>query len=271
MTQQIRTLRADDVAGALELSTLAGWNQTAEDWHLLLDLAPQGCFCIEADGQIAATATLLCYQDTLAWIGMILTHPDYRRRGFANKLLTQVLDKAEGLRIRTIKLDATEHGEALYEHFGFVREQPIERWCRGPLDRERGSAPRSGSRAECLQTDKDAFGADRTNLLTALHRRGACFSNSDGYLFMRSGRTTTHLGPCVARGKNAVRELLKSTMDNFDASEWSWDLLPQNHEAADLATELGFSPKRRLVRMWLGEQLRAKERFVYATAGFEFG
>jgi GNAT superfamily N-acetyltransferase len=279
LTYQIRNLGAENLAGALELSTLAGWNQTAEDWRLLLDLAPQGCFCIKEDDKIAATATLLCYEETLAWIGMVLTHPNYRHRGFASALLKHALERAEALKIRTIKLDATEQGEALYKQFGFAHEQAIERWCRGPLDRQKRTASNSEPPANCLRgdfqadidIDKDAFGANRSNLLAALLRRGACFSNSDGYVFTRSGRSTAQLGPCVATQKNEVSKLLKSAMGNFDSTEWSWDLLPQNLEAVSLAMEFGFLPNRRLVRMWRGEQLRPKEQLMYATAGFEFG
>jgi len=187
------------------------------------------------------------------------------------------LERAEALKIRTIKLDATEQGETLYKHFGFAREQAIERWCRGPLDRQRRTASNSEPPANCprgdfqADIDKDAFGANRSNLLAALLRRGACFSNSDGYVFTRSGRNTTQLGPCVAAQKNEASKLLKSAMETFGAPEWSWDLLPQNLEAISLATEFGFLPNRRLVRMWRGEELRPKEQLMYATAGFEFG
>ena len=55
---QPRNLEINDLPAALELSTLAGWNQTADDWRLLLELAPSGCFGIEVDGRVVATATL---------------------------------------------------------------------------------------------------------------------------------------------------------------------------------------------------------------------
>jgi hypothetical protein len=55
----LRSLAASGLPAALELSEQAGWNQTADDWHMLIDLAPEGCLAIEVEGDLAATTTLL--------------------------------------------------------------------------------------------------------------------------------------------------------------------------------------------------------------------
>jgi hypothetical protein len=52
---------------------------------------------------------------------------------------------------------------------------------------------------------------------------------------------------------------------------WSWDLFPRNQHAVALARDLGFSPKRHLVRMARGKDLRENENAIYAIAGFELG
>ena len=105
----LRGLVPRDIPAALELSQQAGWNQTAEDWRMLTDLAPEGCLAIQVDAELAATTTLLCYGRRLAWIGMVLTKVPYRGRGFARRLLTQALKQADEMRIETVKLDGTSH------------------------------------------------------------------------------------------------------------------------------------------------------------------
>ena len=42
--QQLRLLNSGDLTEAVELSAAAGWNQTEEDWSMLTELAPGGCF-----------------------------------------------------------------------------------------------------------------------------------------------------------------------------------------------------------------------------------
>src|SRR2546423_5714849 len=128
--ETLRSMRAEDVPAAFNLSAQAGWNQTEEDWRTLLELAPKTCLAIEVDGQLAATTTLLCYGRRLAWIGMVLTKAPYQRHGFARRLLAHALEIADKMGIATIKLDATDQGQPLYESLGFRNEQEIERWAR---------------------------------------------------------------------------------------------------------------------------------------------
>ena len=96
---QLRLMRITDVSDACELSAAAGWNQTSEDWKMLLAVAPEGCFGIEADGRLVSTTTLVAYEQRLAWIGMVLTLPSHRGRGHARRLLEYALNRAATLGI----------------------------------------------------------------------------------------------------------------------------------------------------------------------------
>jgi GNAT superfamily N-acetyltransferase len=269
---RIRALTHGDIPEAVKLSSAAGWNQTADDWRLLLELAADGCVCVEADGGVVATTTFMCYGRQLGWIGMVLTHSEYRGRGFATHLLTHVLTRAEALGVRTVKLDATEQGQRLYSKLGFVAEQPVERWFRAavPVATQQTSATR-GEISPWFKADAAAFGTDRSTLLRQLAQRGPCSTNARAYVLTRSGRNTAYIGPCVAQDSRATRELLHSVVRTPAAGGWAWDLLPQNRDVASLAIELGFTPQRRLVRMSRGEKLQGEAKMVHAIAGFEFG
>src|SRR5579871_2533909 len=108
-----RLLHSNDLPGAMRLQSAAGWNQTEQDWQRVLDLAPDGCFGIDVDGALAATTTAVCYGEELAWIGMVLTLPEFRRRGLARQLLEHALAYLQDRRVRCIKLDATDMGRPL--------------------------------------------------------------------------------------------------------------------------------------------------------------
>lgn len=263
----IRLLQEQDIVIAAELSSEAAWNQTHDDWRMLLRLAPQSCFGIDADGRLVSTTTLFCFPRRLGWIGMVLTNSAYQRRGFARKLLLHVIECADRLGIESLKLDATAQGQPLYESLGFRVEQPVERWwraARGPSD----AAPLLAQLTpDSLALDLDAYGADRSSLLRSLASRGRICSEDDGFGLARPGRRANYIGPCISRSAKLARRFI----DGFAAAESFWDLLPQNHGAVEIASELGFTPVRRLVRMVRGRELRGREDWIYAIAGFELG
>ena len=274
-TERIRLMTENDLADAFELSALAGWNQTREDWRMLLELAPAGCFAIEVDRLVAATTTLLCHGARLAWIGMVLTKPQYRHRGLARRLLAHALDQADALGIETVKLDATEQGQPLYEKFGFGAEQPVERWFRPGTSDSVNAGPFSQSLETSLDTwralDMEAFGADRLSMLRKLGARSTCRSVSKSYLLTRPGRQSEYLGPCVCDDPATARALIAERIRTGASAGWSWDLLPENRDAVAIATEWGFTEQRRLLRMVRGRDLRGRQELSYAIAGFELG
>jgi len=257
----------------MQLTTEAGWNQTAEDWRTLIELTPEGSLAIEVGGELAATTTLLCYGQRLAWIGMVLTRMRYRGHGFARRLMTEALGLADEMKIETVKLDATNQGQPLYEKLGFRCEQAVERWWwRGGTRCSRASvtdppAPQDGWR----DADLRVFGTDRTELLSKLAGRNPPLLLGDSFLFSRPGRLTSYLGPCVAEASASARALIERALPTGGSDEWFWDLLCSNAEAVALARALDFTPKRHLTRMVRGKELCAKEKAIYAIAGFELG
>ena len=269
--ENLRLLRPADLGGAVELSRLANWNQTIEDWEMFLRLDPQGCFVIELDGQIVATTTLFCYENRLAWIGMVLTRPDYRRRGFAKRLMQVALERASDLEIESIKLDATADGQPLYEKLGFKTEQVIERWFREGQSTIASAQPALRTVPPPLEMDYEAFGADRARLLQELASRNPPDSIAEAYNFSRNGARCRYLGPCVARDRKSARTVIEHTLQTSPESSWYWDLLSTNQNAIDLAAEFGFAPQRRLERMVLGDSIVKNDQMVYAIAGFELG
>lgn len=269
----LRRLAAPDLPAALELSEQAGWNQTADDWRMLIDLAPTGCLAIEVDGELAATTTLLCYGRRLAWIGMVLTKKCYRGRGFARRLMTEALSLADQKAVETVKLDATDQGRPLYEKMGFRSEQAVERWTRTGTGHTTGTTVPAGERpAESWRmADHRAFGADRSELLERLARRGQPpFVIEGSYCLTRPGRYSHYLGPSVCDAPTTARALIERALATAGHRDCSWDLFPANAAAA-IARDLAFTPTRHLQRMVRGKDLRADSDSIYAIAGFELG
>jgi GNAT superfamily N-acetyltransferase len=245
----IQTLATAHLPDLLHLSTAAGWNQTTDDWRRLLELSPRGCFGIAGQGRIAASATTVTYGRELAWIGMVLTLPECRGRGYATLLMRRCLEYVDACGIRTVRLDATDMGRPVYSRLGFLEEYEVERWA-GTLPPAEPWPP-----AIDFELDRAAFGADRRALLERL----GC---------SRPGRVASYIGPITARTAAEARDRI---LHCGVSGPCFWDVPAANPAALGLAQSLGFAPVRRLIRMRRGPAIKEQPAFVFALAGFEYG
>ena len=263
------------LAAALALSREEGWNHDERDWARLVSLEPEGCFALEHEGVVVATTTIVCYGTALAWIGMVVTHPQFRGRGFARRLMERALDFARRRGIASIKLDSTDQGHPLYRALGFEDECAIRRWLRPAAAPGPPPPPVEPFRFDPA-VDARAFGADRRRLLEALACDGEGASVRGGYALGRAGTKNRHFGPCVADHGDAARTLAAWFVGSHPGEAVSWDIVSTNAAAERVAREVGFEPSRTLTRMVRGGDPRGgplvrDDGRVFAGAGFEYG
>ncbi len=264
----IRPMTKADIPACMALKEAAGWNQTPADWECVIDLQPDGCWVDERNEVVAGSTTVVCYGDELAWVGMVLTLPSFRRQGVARGLMEHALEYCGHRGVRVVKLDATDMGRPLYAKLGFVDEQPIERW--------KGAADHSGAfkgfdLETALVLDRRAFGIgqDVARLASASTEQ---FGDARGYVLARPGSNAHFIGPCIAETPDQAERLIRSVLAQRPGAEFFWDLLPENRQVTDLANSLGFEPARGLVRMARpgGTSNLGDQSLVWATAGFEY-
>ncbi len=250
---QIRQLMEEDLLTAASLSQLAGWNQTPGDWQRILCYEPEGCFCAVVEGQPVGTVTTTTYGTRLGWIGMMLVHPNFRRRGIATELMRRGMGYLQEKGVRCLKLDATPEGCPVYERLGFHAEWDFSRWERpGP---EESPLPVSSSPFPFPgELDQQAFGADRSLWIRAVSADSYFVTLEEGYGMIRHGRLADYLGPVVAKDARRAREIVVELLA-ASSRRIFWDIPGPNQAAAAMARDLGFEPVRSLLRMWTGEQL----------------
>ena len=266
-----RVLRESDLTGLLALSTAAGWNQNEADWRRMVALSGEFGLGMEWEGSVVASAMGVVYGPTLAWVGMVLTMPEWRGRGLATALLAKLLGALDRAGVEQIGLDATEMGAPIYARSGFVAVGGVERWGREGTATGKEELPELGARG--LAWDRVAFGADRSGLLERLRDDGASAELADGsYVIVRPGRTAWQVGPMVATGAMEAERLARWAMGAAGGEALIWDLATANAESVRLAEGLGFRPRRQLVRMLRGEARGWKPviEAQFALAGFEY-
>jgi ribosomal protein S18 acetylase RimI-like enzyme len=284
-TEQIvvRALTTADTLGAQRLKELAGWNQTERDWQRLLELEPEGCFAACAGERLVATTTTTTYGAALAWIGMVLVDPAYRRRGIATLLMRRALAYLQARKARTVKLDATPAGRPVYQALGFTAEALIERW--------QGRAHVGPARSACVELqarmqpqawalDRAAFGVERARLLATLFADACaaplCVLAPDGqlrgYVLTRAGAAATYVGPLVATDEPAATMLLDGVLHQLAGREVYVDINTGFAGSTSSLAERGLVKQRDLVRMQSGQPSRAGlSSSIYAIAGPELG
>lgn len=281
---KIRPLLSADLAFADSLRAVAGWNQTLQDWRRFLAMQPQGCFLAEWDGASAGTATTVGYGGELAWIGMVLVHPEYRRRGIARALVQRCIEYLRGSGVRCIKLDATPEGRSLYQSLRFQDEWAWRRWETDspprvpPISRFHLRPWEELDAVRLEQEDIRAFGASRQPLIAALARESEQALTCEltpgtplGYGLLRRGAVASYLGPVSASSADAGIALVEALMAKAEGRVF-WDVSDLNPAAVHWAEANGLKAQRNLTRMWLGDPCPAGNPLQeFALAGPELG
>ena len=118
-------MQVEDLDEAMALKSAEGWNQTRSDWELIMINNPHLCLVAVAEDRVIATVTAFSYEDTFAWIGMMLVDRQFRRKGISIKLMLEIIQRLG--KKQTIRLDATPAGQMVYNRLGFVKEYSLFR------------------------------------------------------------------------------------------------------------------------------------------------
>jgi GNAT superfamily N-acetyltransferase len=269
-------LEEADAASALALSEEAGWNQTVEDWSLMIRLG-RAFAVLGSDRRPVATALAIPYPPDFGWISMVLVHAPFRKRGLGTRLLERATSELRSGGLVPV-LDATPAGRPVYERIGFRPIDALTRW-RG----EGGGAPppaalpsvSQGELGALAAFDRAAFGADRSAVLADLLARPGAVSRRDprsnGFILSRPGRTALQVGPVVARETGTAVTLVEVALAAVSGPVVV-DVPDRQAAVAELLARRRFRAERGFTRMALERDTGFGDpALVRAVAGPELG
>lgn len=279
-----RIMNETDVPDGLSLCRSAGWNQLSRDWQVFLNLNPLGNrVCVDDTGHVIGTVTTIRYSPHFSWIGMLLVHPDHRRKGIGFQLLQQACDVLKNE--KCVRLDATPAGRQVYVGFGFRDEYSLNRMTARSVDSQALAGINSAHRLttddfeNVRSLDREIFGADRHTLLSWMISGAPelAFKTVDddrlsGFCFGRPGYNYTHIGPVVARHTDAAKALVSAALRSCGTSAVVLDVPDHDHRWKDWLMSVGFSAQRPFIRMYKGNNAEAGiPEQQFAILGPEFG
>jgi len=260
---ELRKMVLSDMDGLMRLKDAEGWNQLEKDWALLISYTESINLVAVLDDRIVGSVTAINYDNTVAWIGMMLVDRKYRGRGIARKLLQEAIDKLH--RCPSIKLDATPAGRPLYLKLGFQDEYTLYRMTNASVskialakDSLRAEQIKPADIPEVAALDKKIFGADRTALIRRLYDSYpelARFVREDkkitGFCLGRRGARYTQIGPAYASSSLAVKALIQSALGQLAGQAVVVDIPASKSELFEWLEECGFISQRSFERMYL--------------------
>lgn len=191
----VRRLREGEIAAAVDLVNAEDWPFAPEDFEAMLDLEPEGLFCVEVDAEVVGLTTTASY-DGLGWIGNVVVAPDHRGQGLGTELVEAAVDHLRSGGADTVGLYALPASYSLYERVGFEPRHEVVAYT-GEVDGD--ADPPAGSVDAAVATDRRHVARDRSRYLRYLAKQpGVRLAVSEaGYAMARPGRVW-ELGPAVA-------------------------------------------------------------------------
>ena len=280
----VRSMQPGDIVYAMKLSNAEGWNQTENDWKLLIESPQNVCLVAEYNKKIIGTTTAMNYANQIAWIGMVLVAKESRGQGVSKLLLTNILKKLESF--KSIKLDATPAGKQVYQKFDFKDEYLITRVVTVSMknlsfddDSILAESIRLKDIEEIIALDERVFGTNRRQLIEWLikqyPRKAWLLKRNNsiaGFALGREGNKYHHVGPVFGSTINDVKMLIRKALKELINQPVVIDVLYEKQDLINWLNSIGFTMQRQFVRMYKKENLfPGIVNKQYLICGPEFG
>jgi ribosomal protein S18 acetylase RimI-like enzyme len=276
---QIRNLRPEEIAIAVDWAAAEGWNPGLSDAACFAIPDAKGFFVGEIDGEPVATVSCVNYDDRFAFLGFYIVRSDFRDRGHGLRIWNAAIAHAGA---RVIGLDGVVAQQDNYKKSGFQLAYANVRY--GGI-----VAPPPGPPADVVALDTIPFArveADDAMVFpaprSAFLRAWVGTSGHVGRALLRDGklvawgvirpcRTGRKIGPLVADDRAAAEAIVQALLASANGGEIFLDVPAVNREAIALAESLGLKPVFETARMYTGPIAPLRIDRVFGVTSFELG
>lgn len=274
---QIRTMRADEVAMAVDWAAAEGWNPGLADAQCFARAAPEGFLIGELEGNPAAVISVVNYDDHFSFMGFFIVRPQFRGRGLGLQIWQAALNRT-GARI--IGLDGVVAQQDNYRKSGFELSDNNVRYGGVPAWRgvEGDTVPLAdvpfemivASDAAVFPTERPAFW--KAWLEPAAHKGRALIRKGRpaAWGVIRPCRKGRKVGPLVADDLRAADAVLSALVGD-EGGEIFVDVPACNKDAVALAVGYGLTPVFETARMYTGPVKPIAIERVFGVTSFELG
>ena len=259
----VEKMAADDFPFAIQLTDTVNWNMTEEDFRLMIELEPDGCFILCDDSEKIGVATSVSF-GKVGWFGNLIVHEDYRKRGVGTLLVKHAIRYLKSRNVETIGLYAYPWLLRFYGDLGFERDEDFVVLRGKGFSSDRRSYLKEASKENMeavVGFDSRCFGASRRKLLKHIlfNADNLCYVSGGngtiaGYVAAKVYGGMAEVGPAVcsqARDDIAVA-LLRAVLDRLEGFEIFMCVPRRDAVVLDMLFKGGFREDFRVVRMFSG-------------------
>lgn len=258
---ELRLLTPKDIPAVVKVMEKIGWFHPVEQTKQYIAWGGTGSFCLAFGDEVVATAIALKYSERLAWVGLVISDPDYQRRGFAKCLMNHVMEYLSD--VESVMLDASVLGYPLYVKMGFQPLYKINAYRGTPQIFPNSNSIRAMTTADLdtiVNMDCESFGLPRPQIIKWLFETGTGIvaTNNDsitGYAFTKAFGDTLRALAWNAKAPSSADQILRAC--STQAAEGGYLLrinVPEpNTFARDLALNHNLVIERYVTRMVYGQ------------------
>ncbi|MDM5192941.1 GNAT family N-acetyltransferase [Bacillus hominis] len=220
LENRVERLSKETIDDIVALSSYIGWDYNKEEIETIFNSGIVYGVWNERK-ELIASAAIILYGETLASIGMVIVHPDYKGRGIG-KAITDSCVKSVSTQ-NPIMLIATDEGKPLYEKLGFRAVSYISKYICNSYNVNYTSAGNEEymmNYEECdlegiIKIDEYAFGTNRREFLKErIMQSERCIVVKDkeqnvlGYGMSIQTPENKIIGPVVAKNDTMAIEIV---------------------------------------------------------------
>jgi GNAT superfamily N-acetyltransferase len=273
----IRAMKADEVALAVDWAAEEGWNPGFADAACFAAVDPGGFLVGEHQGKPASTISVVNYDENFAFLGFYIVRPDLRGRGFGLRTWQAGIAHAGA---RTMGLDGVVAQQDNYRKSGFTFAYNNVRYGGVPVVASVPSetVPLTDVPMELVERDDaTVFPAQRASFLRSWISAPGHVGRAllrDGKLaawgVIRPCRRGRKIGPLVADDRAAAETIFAAVVGR-ERGEVFLDVPQVNREAVALAVAAGLAPVFETARMYSGPIRPIAVDRIFGVTTFELG
>ncbi|RMF76206.1 MAG: N-acetyltransferase [Chloroflexi bacterium] len=280
---EVRHLTLADAPSAAAMSASVGWVFSVSAWERMIALSGDGAFALFDGSRVIATACAFVYGRELAWLGTVITHADYQRRGLSRRITTMTMNDALQRGAQRLMLDASEAGYPLYESLGFRPVYQVESWtgtAQPQLTHHDVHVVNPDDIPNIVEYDEQMFGVARPHIIERIiaDAKGRSWAMTDGdhlagfILAQERNDEMYQLGPWVHESDEGASHLLRTALNELRGFQIRLCVPQPNQAAKHIATACGLHHYGTCTRMIYGDDAppgRMSEQ--YAIGSYAIG